>query len=328
MVLNASNTSTRWGLESTFGTAPATIGRIFGIDQKFTRNQLETGLEELGDTGKRTTQYYLDGENKATLTAEWALSTPWPWQLILTGTPTKTGSNPTKHTFVEGNNPKTFTLEHRIDGSPGSGTTNDWKEQYLGCLISSFRMSGQRRGPINCSAEIMAGRVTKTTTGYTAFADATDTNDDLFPYTFRYGELQQPSGTANKIIELQSVDLSIQTGHELFYGWGSGDSTSSHGGKVSYSGSYNMVVASGGQRDKVIDLTEDTDMVLIFDNQVRGSGNADSSGTKRIKITLTNVRYPTSSLGISEVNPLLFDNAFVARGCSVEATTNTANLQS
>lgn len=320
MALSAGSTENRWGLESTFGTAPTNVRRRFGQGESITYDTSNnaTPVTNLGD---REISSYVYNTNRVSLSIEAILSVPWVWNLFLKGTTSGPTNSVYTHTFIPQTPSKTFTLNQNIKVTDkGSGT--DYMQQYTGCAIQSVTIGTSVDNPVNLRMNAECGRMSKQTYNYDSSTDDPDNASgnvsDNQPYTFVAGGITLGGPT---IAEVESVELTLNVAQPIVYSLGEPKSVSSYGGEMRYSGRMSASLLDSDRFDKLISRSTSGDLVLLFDNDKTGA-NLRSHQIKLTDFTISNI-----SESVTGVERLIEDVQFMAKGIEVKCVSKTASIQ-
>ena len=302
MAITPSIGAIRWGIESTYNTAGTPI-QSFGPDAEVTGLMLDNNTLPLRDLGERTIGGYAFGTNKSGYSVSCVLANPWLLRTIfaldtsartMAGT---TANNNRVYTYKWRTDPgiKGFTTELRLDTSETAGN-NDVRVRLVGCLATRWNISSQVDQYVRQSIDVVSGKVLVDKEEYADFPAIN--NEPTFPFTFRHGQV---TVGGSRLTEVQSIDLSVDTGQTLRYGHGSLDSLSALAGPVDITANITTSLDDATFFNAVNGRSA-VNVVLKFDNGIDSTSTTNGQDHVSIQLTLNNLRVTKTSVDIKKVD--------------------------
>lgn len=330
----------QWQKESTYATAAAdinTAGEPFGFEQKlgslsFTNNKIP--LSQLNSVEVKTFAY---GQTQGSFSLDFVMSNPWFFELIgfkdgstAACTP---GAGQYQHTWAIDSTtatfiPQSYTVALGIDGS-----SSDMVRTLAGSLTSSATISTSVGEVVRVSLDNTYQNEAFTTTLDCSPTGAESVSEHI-PFTFAHGSLQFNCTT---LAEVQDVSLTFASNSEHLWGIGQSTAVSSFKRLFEITGTFKFsfteteglgrlkdVYAQSqdtkGNAAAVCYASEQTQIILTFDNGVSGVGN------RKITLTLTGIAIDSHTINVEPNEPIFVDIPFQARTASVVAINEIASI--
>ena len=201
-----------YGAESTYGTA-ATVDKGFGIVRSFkpsgTRNVSERyGMKGSGNTG-REGQKFTAGKYESSFSVDLDPQF-WDWLEYVLGSVSGAGSSGDPYVYVAGVSPSSITVSNSLNND-----TTDREEKYLGCMVSSMTLKASVGEPVSVTLDFISADMDKDAT-----LPSNISSDTGEVYSFEGATLEVPNASAVSNI-IDSIEITINTGAEIYYGLGS-----------------------------------------------------------------------------------------------------------
>lgn len=315
MVRTGSSVYITYGYEGSFGGG-ATRNKNFGLDQKIPTISSANNSNQIAELNSQVVTGYWFGQNRYNISFDFILSNPWLFQGILntltTGAPT---SATYPHTFSLGANDKVIKSLELEWGF--AGQTANVVRKFQGTIMKSLNISSSVGSAVRCGLELESGKMPTTTTSL----GTAGTDSENFPYTFAYGKLEFPTST--EMIELQSVDMTLDTQGELVYGHNSPDAVGAYRKLQLFSGKFNKPMVDKTFIDYVNDASLGrkevaSTLTLIFTTGTLGST------MKEISLVGTGAIIPSHSNGSEAGEPVWEDIEYQFRSLVVTARNPTS----
>ena len=321
VVKTASDFDARWAAEAddAFQSDTLVATRSFGNDARLTGIKIGNSSVPQGQLGKRTFDSFafgkavLGAQFEATLSAFWWLQLIWPDHSV-------TGAGPYTHTFAKRNLPKSF-LCHLYH----AGTSGNVNLKMQGCVIGTATIRANMDDVVKVAYDIMSGKGTLATTQLMVGGNSVDkfaaaTNEETNNYTFVHASLDVPDGT--DVADVQSVEISINTGQEQRHVLGTANARSVLGKRLEYTGTFVTSVEDYAYFNRVVARAEVATLSVVFDNGLTGMAQ------RRIKFTFTGISINDAEISASEVEPVEYTVPWQARECTATVISGVATLQS
>lgn len=220
--------------EATFLTPPATLARVFGMEQKVSNVNVKRTLLELQELNENTLAKFGYGEFVGTYDLDFVMTAgPW-WLSLIFGDPAVSGVGPYTYKYAStGAVPKTaksFTGENGF-----AGESANVQRQFLGSIIGSLRMGARLNDFIRCTASCGMGK--EPTPGSTLIGSPPK-DSTLHPFTYVEGKIEVPDATL--LTEVQSFELNLNPNIQYAKGMNDEFAISTWRGLMSMTGRFNL----------------------------------------------------------------------------------------